>query len=68
MLYGAGLEITKARLAAEVLILIFLENALRLADDSAYMKSLILVLILIFLENALRHNLKQAVRSGTKLS
>ena len=53
MLYGLGLSILSQGLG-KVLILIFLENALRLNLTSLIVCGVCLVLILIFLENALR--------------
>ena len=55
MLYGMASKIRVKLLHDNVLILIFLENALRLGGlYDAYIDG-IKVLILIFLENALRH-------------
>ena len=58
MLYGMASKIRVKLLHDNVLILIFLENALRLGGlYDAYIDG-IKVLILIFLENALRHGIQ----------
>ena len=54
MLYGLTKKINKHRWVLKVLILIFLENALRLDGELISDDVKRKVLILIFLENALR--------------
>ena len=60
MLYGSESGY-KFALQMQVLILIFLENALRHMNKETHYQTLSKVLILIFLENALRHRSKQTV-------
>ena len=55
MLYGMASKIRVKLLHDNVLILIFLENALRRDGESIESHNQVIVLILIFLENALRH-------------